>query len=98
SGESQSDVPARWAANAPLAFIHQYIPNLRRYRGIALDVGDQDGLRTDTARLHDVLDVYGIENSFEIYTGDHTNRLAVRFQDHVLPFFNTHLCFKPDCR
>lgn len=98
AGEIQPDVLAKWAANAPLAFIHQYVPNLRRYRGIALDVGDRDGLRTDTGKLHDVLDVYGIANTFEVYSGDHTNRLGDRFQNHVLPFFSTHLCFKADCK
>jgi hypothetical protein len=98
AGEIQADVLARWAANAPLAFIHQYIPNLRRYRGIALDVGDRDGLRTDTGKLHDVLDVYGIANTFEVYAGDHTNRLGDRFQNHVLPFFSTNLCLKADCK
>ena len=36
---------AKWAANAPLAFIDQYIPGLRRYRAIGIDVGDQDGFR-----------------------------------------------------
>jgi S-formylglutathione hydrolase FrmB len=97
-GAAQSDVLARWAANAPLAFIHQYIPGLRRYKGIALDVGDQDGLRTDTGKLHDVLDVYGIANTFEVYAGNHTNRLGDRFQNHVLPFFSANLCFKRDCR
>ncbi|HWK52149.1 MAG TPA: alpha/beta fold hydrolase, partial [Steroidobacter sp.] len=74
-GEAQADVLARWAANAPLAFIHQYIGNIRRYDAIAIDVGDQDGLRTDTARLHGVLDAYGIKHSFEEYAGDHTNKL-----------------------
>jgi enterochelin esterase-like enzyme len=98
AGEVQPDVLARWAANAPLAFVHQYIPNLRQYRAIALDVGDQDGLRTDTGKLHDVLDSYGIANTFEVYSGNHTNRLGDRFQNHVLPFFNAHLCFKTDCR
>ena len=34
-------VLAKWAANAPLAFIDQYIPNLRQYRAIAIDVGRQ---------------------------------------------------------
>lgn len=97
-GEAQSEVLAKWAANAPLAFIHQYIGALRRYRGIALDVGDQDGLRTDTAKLHDVLDAYGIANTFEIYSGDHTNKLGERFQNHVLPFFSGRLCFKAACR
>ena len=40
---------AKWAANAPLAFVDQYIRNLRQYRAIAIDVGDQDGLRVDAA-------------------------------------------------
>ena len=44
-GVPQPDVLAKWAANAPLAFIDQYIDNLRQYRAIAIDVGDQDGLR-----------------------------------------------------
>ncbi|WP_129647698.1 alpha/beta hydrolase [Peristeroidobacter agariperforans] len=98
AGEAQADVLARWAANAPLAFIHQYIGNIRRYDAIAIDVGDQDGLRTDTARLHDVLDAYGIKHSFEVYAGDHTNKLGDRFQNHVLPFFGASLCFKAGCR
>ncbi len=98
SGEAQADVLARWAANAPLAFIHQYTANLRRYRGIALDVGDQDGLRTDTAKLHDVLDNYGIANTFEIYPGTHTSKLGERFQNHVLPFFSANLCFAAGCK
>ena len=75
-GVVQPHVLAKWAANAPLAFIDQYVANLRRYRGIALDVGDQDGLRTDTGKLHDVLDEYGIANSFEIYKGTHTSAVA----------------------
>ena len=66
-GVPQPDVLAKWTANAPLAFIDQYIGGLRRYRAIAIDVGDQDGLRTDTQKLHEVLDKYGIANSFEIY-------------------------------
>jgi S-formylglutathione hydrolase FrmB len=64
-GVVQPEVLAKWAANAPLAFVDQYAANLRRYHGIALDVGDQDGLRTDTGKLHDVLETYGIQNSFE---------------------------------
>jgi S-formylglutathione hydrolase FrmB len=96
-GEVQEDVLARFAANAPLAFVHQYVGELRRYDAIALDVGDEDGLRADTGRLHDVLDSYGIENSLEVYPGTHTSRIAFRFQDHVLPFFSRHLCTRAGC-
>jgi len=97
-GQPQPDVLAKWTANAPLAFIDQYIDNLREYRGISIDVGDQDGLRVDTAKLHDVLDKYGITNSFEVYEGTHTSKVADRIQNHVIPFFSQHLCFQAACR
>ena len=94
-GDNQQVVMAKWAANAPLAFIDQYIPGLRRYRAISIDVGDQDGLRVDAGKLHDVLDRYGIANSFEVYPGTHTSDVAVRFQEHVMPFFSRTLSFEP---
>ncbi len=97
-GQVQNDVLAKWAANAPLAFIDQYIDNLRQYRAISIDVGDQDGLRTDTAKLHDTLDKYGIANSFEMYSGTHTSAVADRFQNHVMPFFSKNLCFQASCK
>ena len=62
-GVPQPDVVAKWAANAPLAFVDQYIGNLKQYHAIAMDVGDQDGLRVDAGKLHDILDNYGIANS-----------------------------------
>jgi enterochelin esterase-like enzyme len=98
AGEPQPDVLAKWAANAPLAFIDQYIGSLRRYRAISLDVGDKDGLRVDTGKLHDILDKYGIANSFEVYQGTHTSAVAVRFQNYVLPFFSKNLCFGNNCK
>jgi enterochelin esterase-like enzyme len=96
-GQPQPDVLAKWAANAPLAFIDQYIDNLREYRGISIDVGDQDGLRVDTGKLLDVLDKYGIANTFEVYSGTHTSKVADRFQNHVMPFFSKNLCFQAAC-
>jgi hypothetical protein len=94
---AQPDIVAKWAANAPLAFIDQYIAGLRRYDAIALDVGDQDGLRTDTGKLHDSLDNYSIAHTFEVYSGTHTSAMADRFQNHVLPFFSRNLCFESKC-
>ncbi len=97
-GVVQNDVLARWAANAPLAFVDQYIGNLRQYNGIAMDVGDQDGLRVDAGKLHDILDNYGVPNTFEVYSGTHTSAVADRFQNHVLPFFSKNLCATKDCK
>lgn len=98
NGVLQPDVIAKWTANAPLAFIDQYIGNLRRYRAIALDVGDQDGLRFDMIKLHDVLDSYDIKNSFQLYHGTHTSHVAYRFQNHVIPFFSQNLCMNAPCK
>jgi enterochelin esterase-like enzyme len=97
-GVPQPDILAKWAANAPLAFVDQYIGNLRQYRAIAMDVGDQDGLRIDAGKLHDVLDKYGISNTFQVYPGTHTSAVADRFQNHILPFFSESLCFRAGCR
>ena len=98
NGVVRPDVVAKWAANAPLAFIDQYIGNLRQYKAIGIDVGDQDGLRADTAKLHDVLDKYGIANTFEVYSGTHTSAVADRFQNHVMPFFSRNLCSGRNCQ
>jgi enterochelin esterase-like enzyme len=92
---NEQAVLARWAANAPLAFLDQYVRPLRQYRAIAIDVGDKDGLQGDTSKLHDALTAYGITHAFEVYSGTHTSHVAVRFQDHVMPFFSRTLSFEP---
>ena len=97
-GKPQPEVIAKMAANAPLVFIDQYIGSLRRYNGISIDVGDQDGLKFGATKLHEVLDNYGIANGFELYHGTHTSAVADRFQNHVLPFFSKNLCFSGDCK
>jgi len=93
-GDMRDNVLARWAANAPLAFIDQHVQDLRRYRAIAIDVGDQDGLKNDATRLHAILNSWNIANTFEVYPGTHTSHVAFRFQDHVLPFFSRTLSFE----
>jgi enterochelin esterase-like enzyme len=97
-GDKQQSVLAKWAANAPLAFVDQYIGNLHQYRAIAIDVGDQDELRVDAGKLHTLLEGYGIANSFEIYSGTHTSAVAFRFQDFAIPFFSKNLSFEQSKR
>ena len=97
-GVSVPEIQAKFAANAPLAFVDQYIGNLKQYRAISMDVGDQDGLRVDAGKLHGIFDSYGIANGFEIYPGTHTSAVADRFQNHVLPFFSKNLCFTAGCQ
>ncbi len=97
-GVPQPEIVAKFAANSPLAFVDQYIGNLKQYRAISMDVGDQDGLRFDATKLHNIMDSYGITNGFEIYHGTHTSAVADRFQNHVMPFFSQNLCFTAGCK
>ena len=97
-GIPQPEILAKFAANAPLGFVDQYIDNLRKYNAIAMDVGDQDGLRVDAGKLHAIFENYGLNNSFEIYHGTHTSAVADRFQNHVIPFFSKNLMFRCQLR
>lgn len=92
-GHVQPQIAAKWAANAPLAMIDQYIPNLRKLHAIAMDVGDKDGLMRSNQELSGVLTSYGIEHTIEIYDGDHTNHVPLRLEKNVLPFFSGNLNF-----
>jgi enterochelin esterase-like enzyme len=92
-GAQQQEVLAKWAANAALNFVDQYVQELRQYRAISIDVGDTDNLKTGASKLHDVLTAYGITHEFEIYPGTHTSNMAVRFQNFVMPFFSKSLSF-----
>ena len=83
-GKIQPDVEARWAANAPLAMIDPYVPNLKKLHAIDIDVGDKDGLAGNNRELSRLLTQDGVANTFELYDGDHTNRIALRVETAVL--------------
>ncbi len=94
NGQLQPEVAAKWAANAPVATLREYLPNLRKLRAIAMDAGNKDEeAGPGTNALHQALTQNGISHSFEIYDGDHTGRIAERFGTKVLPFFNANLSF-----
>lgn len=90
-GKVNDLVIAKWAANSPVAMASQYLPSLRRMSGIAIDTGDTDFVRADDELIHDTLTRFGIAHDWEIYVGDHGNRVKERFRTHVLPFFSRHL-------
>lgn len=92
-GKVRPEIVAKWAANAPLAMIDQYVPSLRRYKAIALEVGTKDTLRATNKQLEQAMTRFGIAHTYEEYDGDHTNRVAERIEKHVLPFFSSQLEF-----
>ena len=91
NGELDPLIAAKWLANAPLVMVDQYVPSLKRYRAIALDVGNADPLGADNLNLDAALTRLRIEHRFEQYEGDHGNRIRERFATKVLPFFSEHL-------
>ena len=93
AGKERPEILAKWTANATLAFLDQYVFKVRKYRAIAMDVGDKDSLVGETRALHEALKAQGIPSTFEVYAGTHTSHVAFRIQQNVLPFFGRNLSF-----
>ncbi len=93
-GVAQPDVVAQWAANAPNAMVAQYIPALKSYKAIGLEVGDKDGLVKDDTEMHELLNRFGITHDWEVFDGGHADKVAMRIRDVTLPFFAKHLATK----
>ena len=90
-GEIQPLIAAKWIANSPLVMVDQYVPALRSMRAIALDVGNQDPFVGTNTQLAESLTRLGVTHTFEVYDGDHGNRIRERFESQVLRFFSQHL-------
>lgn len=90
-GQLQPLVAAKWTANSPLVMVDQYVPNLKMYRAIAIDVGTKDPFLTTNTELDRSLTRLGVAHQFESYDGNHGDRITARFAAKVLPFFSEHL-------
>ena len=94
NGKPRPDVLARFTANLVLPQIDQYIGNLRRLKALAFDVGDKDRFTPAARELDAALERYDLGHEFEVYEGNHTNRIAERIETKVLPFFTRNLSFE----
>ena len=90
-GVTRPEIVAKWIANSPLAFVDQYLPSLKKYRAIQMDVGDQDTLAASNKLMDEALTRLGVVHTFEVYEGTHGNRVKERFETKVLPFFSENL-------
>jgi S-formylglutathione hydrolase FrmB len=86
-------VIAKWSANAPVAMVPQYLPALRSMTAIGIDTGDKDFVNVDDKAMHAELLKFGIKHDWELYEGDHGNRVSERLEKVVFPFFAKHLAF-----
>ena len=92
-GKVDTLVLAKWAANAPVALVPQYLPALSSMTAIGIDTGDKDFVNPDDQAMHAELTKFGIKHDWEIYEGDHGNRVSERLESVVFPFFAKHLVF-----
>jgi enterochelin esterase-like enzyme len=92
-GVVQPLIAAKWIANSPLVMVDQYVPSLKQYRAIAMDVGNEDTLGASNKDLDQALTRLGVAHSFEVYEGNHTNKVRERFETNVISFFAQHLTF-----
>ena len=92
-GVPQPDVIAKWAANAPLAMLSQYVSNLKMYHAITIEIGTKDSLLASNKQLDRAFTAFGLAHGYEEYDGDRTNRVLERVEQSVLPFFSKHLSF-----
>jgi enterochelin esterase-like enzyme len=93
-GQLQPLIAAKWTANSPLVMVDQYVPNLRQYRAITIDVGLQDPLLSSNKDLDQALMRLGVPHAFETYEGNHMSGVKIRFATKVLPFFGENLASK----
>jgi hypothetical protein len=82
---------ARLHANSPLVLLPQYVPALKALEAIRVEVGDKDFLLRDDTWMHEELDRFGVAHEWQVFEGDHGNRVNARIRSDLLPFFGRHL-------
>lgn len=82
-----------WLAHTPLAVVRRHAEGLRRYNGIAFDVGtrDSEDMLVDTRAYSEALTQAGVPHRFEVYIGDRLDKIRTRLQAAVLPFVSQKL-------
>jgi len=86
-----------WEANMPLYMAEEHVDELRALRGIRFDSAFEDEfthIPETNRRMSRKLTELGIEHTFEMYNGDHRNRLngfLGRLGTEVFPYFSALL-------
>lgn len=74
--------------------VSQYIPSLKKYKAIAMEVGTKDNLLATNKQLEEMFTKFGVAHTYEEYEGDHTNKVYERIEMKLLPFFSSQLSFE----
>ena len=84
----------RWQETFPLPHVKKNQKALRCLKAVGLDVGLHDEfthITLGTRLFSDSLSYYEIPHAFELYDGDHRDRIRERVTTRVLPFFSREL-------
>ncbi len=92
---ADSGVLDRWSSWMLLDMAPRYREGLVRLRGIAFDVGTEDGYAPGVARLDSLLTRLRVRHQFAAYAGDHMSGIRDRMVTQLLPFFATRFEFGP---
>src|SRR6185295_11374753 len=79
-GKVRPDIVAKWTANAPITMIDHYVPTLKTYYAIAIEIGTKDTLVASNRQLHEAMTRLQIPHHYEEYDGDHTNKVGERIE------------------
>jgi hypothetical protein len=60
--------------------VDQYVPALKSMRAIAFDIGDRNPFVGTNRQLADALARLDVPHTFDVYEGDHGNRIRERFE------------------
>lgn len=88
----------RWEAQLPLARVADHVADLHALRGLGFDSAFDDEfahIPAGTRALSDTLEALGVPHVYELYEGDHRNRISERFPRRVLPWIDARLAETP---
>jgi S-formylglutathione hydrolase len=92
NGVVQPLVISKRMANLGLSTLDQHINSIKQLKAIGFDAGDKDkDIAYGITLLDEQLNRYGVTHLFEVYEGDHLNRVAERIETKMLVFFSRNL-------
>lgn len=93
--EENHDAVRQFDDHTPILMLPRYRANLAAMRAVQFDIGAQDTLVDPRALMRDdsAFTNAGVPHVFQLFPGDHVNRIGVRLHDAVFPFFSRVLVF-----
>ena len=74
--------------------LDQYVPNLKKYKAIVVDIGEKDTLLARNHLLASRLKRFGVPHAFTTHEVDHNGHVMIRLEQKILPFFAQQLSFE----